>query len=164
MLTDRAWARNFRWLTLGIGIGLSLILIGCSRQPPPQLTPTSPPGALQTPDEETPEEAQAAAREAVADYLRALYAQQYKQAYDGLSAASKEHHSQEAFAAAAKEGQVVYDLDMIEVKQLEDGAAYVIVALQEEEEPGNKSFEVKKESGQWKIVYIEGSPFFPYGE
>lgn len=165
MLTDRSRAKKIRWLSLSIGVGLSLILLGCSREPPPpQLTPTPQPSVPQAPDEQTPEEAKAAARQVVGDYLEALYAQEYEKAYDYLSESSREAHSRDEFTSAAQEGQVIYDLETTEVKQLEDDTAEVIVALQEEEEPGSKSFEVKRESGRWKIVYIKGSPFFPYAE
>ena len=102
MLTDRLRAKKIRWLSLSIGVGLSLILLGCSREPPPpQLTPTPPQGAPQAPDEQTPEEAKAAARQVVSDYLEALYAREYEKAYDYLSKASREAHSRDALRSGA---------------------------------------------------------------
>lgn len=147
-------------LIAGLGLSLLLGLAGCSRKPapPPQLAPgQTAQGALSKADQE-------AAQAAVIDYLRALYDQNYSRAYDLLSAASQQRHPKAAFTKEVTEGQVVYDLGQVEVEGRGPGRAEVIVALEQEEEPARKAFSTVKEAGRWKVVYLSGKPFFPYGE
>jgi hypothetical protein len=151
--------RAARRLVICIGFGLMLGLLGCSRPtpPPPQLAPNA---------SAEPSDSQAsleAAKKAVLDYLRAIYAEDYKTAYDLLSTESRRRHSQEVFAKAAKEAWVLYDLEEAQVESRGENAAEVVVSLQQEEEPGTKAFSVVREKQQWRIVYYEGKPLFPYG-
>ncbi|NIM04356.1 MAG: hypothetical protein GTO55_00845 [Armatimonadetes bacterium] len=104
------------------------------------------------------------AKSTVIDYVRAIYAEDYQTAYALLSAESKRRHSEEAFAREAKAAFVLYDLEEARAESRGEDAAEVVMALQQEEEPGAKAFSVVKEDGEWKIVYYEGKPLFPYGE
>jgi len=105
---------------------------------------------------------QAAAKQAVIDYLQALYKKDFSRAYDLLSEASRQGHSLSDFEKTAQQAQVVYDLARARTEKVTADGGEVIVPFSSAEEPGGKTFALVKESGTWKIVYKVGTPFSPY--
>lgn len=99
----------------------------------------------------------------VTSYLQALDRKDYRKAYDFLSADSRQLHPYDDFAARAEEaGSTDYDV----AKAAEEPGAgnSVVVAVPMLEDPAKAGFNLVKEDGAWKVVFISGTPAFPYAE
>jgi hypothetical protein len=146
-------------LGAGLVLGLLVGLFGCARKPPAPKVPVSNPGRPAAPNDKGASET---AKQATTDYLQALTKGDTARAYDLLSEASRQGHSREDFEAAAKKARAGYALERAWTEKAGADRAEVIVPFLEGEEPGGKAFSLVKEKGQWKIIYLVGTPFSPY--
>jgi hypothetical protein len=158
-------------LLAGAGLGLliaiaGLLVISAAGCGSPQIkTPPPPPQKRTQPVEAGPSGRDFTdAKQAVTNYLNALYDQNYTGAYALLSADSQSKHPEKEFKRNAAAASVSYDTAKAKAQSEGADRIKVIVEMQAEEEPGAKAFVLTKESGQWRIVYTSGTPFSPYAD
>ena len=96
--------------------------------------PTPRPSAPTTPAQQQPEAA--APLDAVAAYLNAL-----------------------AALCAERKGP---SLDVAAAREHRDDEDRVTVAVPMLDEPGEAGFTTVREQGSWRVVFVQGSPWFPY--
>jgi hypothetical protein len=107
--------------------------------------------------------AAAGAKQVVIAYLRALQKQDYRTAYAHLSARSQGAHPFDSFAQdCQKAGFPSLDVEAAQEKTSEGGGTTVVVPMVED--PATAGFTMVREKGEWKIVFVKGSPWFPYPE
>lgn len=122
------------------------------RRPPPAARPRPHPGPVA-----------AGAKEVVIAYLSALQKQDYRGAHAHLSAGSQAAHAFDSFARECeKAGFPSLDVEAAQEKAGEGGGTMVVVPMVED--PATAGFTMVREKGEWKIVFVEGSPWFPYPE
>jgi hypothetical protein len=103
----------------------------------------------------------ASAKQAAVTYLGALRKRDWRAAYALLSADSQAAHPMSEFAAACeKAGAPSLDVAAAEEKQAKGGAVTVVVPMVED--PANAAISMVMEKGEWRVVFIKGSPWFPY--
>ncbi len=102
-------------------------------------------------------------RQAVMWYVEALYRNDYKSAYERLSARSREAHPYEDFVKLAESGEAT-DLDLAQATEGPEQDGRVVVSVPIPEDPAEASFTTVKEDGDWKVVFIGGAPWFPYAD
>ncbi len=119
-------------------------------KPPPPAAPAQPrPKSIASP------------RQVVQAYLKALEKQDYRAAYDLLSAESRKQRSYDEFAALCqKAGRP--SLDAAAAVEQPGRAGLVVVLVPMVEDPAAASFNLTREEGEWRIVFTTGSPWFPY--
>jgi hypothetical protein len=121
--------------------------------------PTPRPSAPTTPAQQQPEAA--APLDAVAGYLNALASDGFGVAYQYLSAESRAAHTYDEFAALCAE-RTGPSLDVAAARQHREGEDRVTVAVPILDEPGEAGFTTVREQGSWRVVFVQGSPWFPY--
>lgn len=121
--------------------------------------PTSPPPAPATPAQQQPDAA--APLDAVAAYLDALAGDDFGVAYQYLSAESRAAHTYDEFAALCAERKGP-SLDVTAAQQHREDEGRVTVAVPMLDEPGEAGFTTVREQGSWRVVFVQGSPWFPY--
>lgn len=125
--------------------------------PSPKAPSSEPPAAPATP----PTPAAGTPTEVVVSYLEALYGDDFGTAYGLLSEASREAHSQEDFVELCERGAITsYDLES--VREGSPAGDRVIVNVPLMEDPAEAGFVTVNEGGAWKVVFINGAPWFPY--
>jgi hypothetical protein len=131
---------------------IAIILVRRPKPPDPLTVPAPPPQ----------QQAQAATpSEAVVGYLQALSESDFGAAYEHLSAASRSAHSYEEFAALCEESKGP-SLDLESVAEHPTDADRVTVTVSVLWDPAEASFSTVREDGAWRVVFIEGRPWFPY--
>ena len=121
--------------------------------------PTFPPSARTNPAQQQPEAA--APLDAVAGYLNALASDDFGVAYQYLSAESRAAHTYDEFAALCAERKGP-SLDVAAARQHREDEDRVTVAVPMLDEPGEAGFTTVREQGSWRVVFVQGSPWFPY--
>jgi hypothetical protein len=105
----------------------------------------------------------ASPQEAVASYLEALDDGDFQLAHAYLSAASRDAHPYDEFAALCEAGEATsYDVGAVRELSEENGLVVVMVPIVED--PAEASFTTVQEEGGWKVIFIGGAPWFPYSE
>jgi hypothetical protein len=123
--------------------------------------PPSKPEGREKPPAQRPKPPAAEPEEVVTAYLTALTKQEHRRAYELLSAESRQAHTYEEFAAACKQaGFPSLDVGAANVRSKEGDRATVAVPMVED--PAEAGFTMAKEEGAWKVVFREGTPWFPY--
>lgn len=123
----------------------------------PKLTPP-PPVAVPVPEHHSPA---LTPREAVGVYLEALHKEDFRAAYEYLSADSREAHPYDEFAQlCGKSRGPTYDLASAQEHPAEDDRVTVTVPLAED--PARAGFTTVREDDGWKVVFIGGAPWQPY--
>ncbi len=120
---------------------------------PPAPTPVAPPaqtGAAPTPVE------------VVTSYLGALQKKDYRGAYEQLSKASQQAHAFDEFVKLNEKGMTVYDL--ASAKQEPDDKGFSVVSVNLQEDVSGNGFHLTREGGRWKVVFLQGTPSYPYAE
>jgi hypothetical protein len=124
----------------------------------PAARPPAPPAPGPSPPKPTQE---GSPREVVVTYLDALERRDFQAAYDRLSRASQTAHSYDEFVSLSEEsGLPSYDLSAAEEKPGEGGWVTLMVPLVED--VAQAGFTTVKEDGAWKVIFIGGTPGFPY--
>jgi len=103
----------------------------------------------------------ASPREVVQGYLRALEKQDYRAAYELLSAGSRQQRSYDEFAALCQKAGGP-SLDAAAAVEQPGKAGRMVVLVPMVEDPAAASFNLTREEGEWRIVFTTGSPWFPY--
>jgi hypothetical protein len=122
-------------------------------------TPTPPPSVPATPAHRQPEAAEPL--DAVAAYLNALASDDFGMAYQYLSAESRAAHTYNEFAALCAERKGP-SLDVGAARQHREDEDRVTVAVPMLDEPAEAGFTTVREQGSWRVVFVQGSPWFPY--
>jgi hypothetical protein len=99
----------------------------------------------------------------VTAYLQALERRDYRKAFDLLSADSRQLHPYDDFVARAEKGGTT-DYDVAKAAEEPGEGNSIVVAVPMVEDPAKAGFPLVKEEGVWKVVFIGGSPTFPYAE
>ena len=128
---------------------------GCAHKPAPRQTgparrPNPPGAAAQAPEG------------VVKAYLRALDDKDYQAAYDRLTSQSRFRNGFDEFRKSAQQGAFAYDFDRITVESPGAGQAAVSVGIAED--VGFQRFMLRREAGQWRVVFFSGSPWAPESE
>ena len=141
-------------LVLATAVVVALVIISF-RTPRP--TPR-PPVVVPVPQHHSPA---LTPREAVVAYLEALYREDFRAAYEYLSAGSREVHPYDEFAQLCEKGTgPTYDLASAQEHPDEDGRVTVTVPFAED--PARAGFTTVREDAGWKVVFIGGAPWQPY--
>ncbi|UCC68616.1 MAG: DUF4878 domain-containing protein [Armatimonadota bacterium] len=123
-------------------------------QPSSPPTPPRPPTPQPQPQASTPSEA-------VVAYLEALSNADFGAAYEYLSSESRAAHPYEEFAALCKESKGP-SLDIGSAAEHRADSDRVTVTVSMLWDPAEASFTTVREDGAWRVVFIEGKPWFPY--
>jgi len=99
--------------------------------------------------------------EVVRVYLTALEERDYRRAYELLSSDSQAERPYREFVSLCEgAGFPSLDVEAAQEKPSADDRAIVVVPMVED--PAEAGFTLVKEGGVWKIVFMKGSPWFPY--
>jgi len=135
-----------------VAAAAAIILLRRPEPPPPTPRPVPTPG----------QQTQAATpSEAVIGYLRALSDSDFRAAYGYLSEESRATHSYDEFAALCQESEGP-SLDLDSAAEHASDANRVTVTISMLWDPAEASFTTVREDGAWRVVFIEGKPWFPY--
>jgi len=108
-----------------------------------------------------PQAAPMSPKQVAQSYLTALEREDYRAAYELLSAEYRKLHAADEFAALCKDsGAPSLDISAAVEQAGEGGRMVVLVPMVED--PAAASFTLVQEDGQWRIVFRTGSPWFPY--
>jgi hypothetical protein len=150
-----------RGLLVILVCGVAMLAAGCGRKPA-----ASPPPGRSAPPRASANSPAAqdltTAKQAAVHYLDALYAQDFRTAYDLLSADSKRQHPEPAFKRSAAENQIQYEINGAAAEAGVRGSVRVAFDLDESEEPGSNALTLVKEQGKWRVVFEGGTPYYPY--
>jgi hypothetical protein len=119
------------------------------------------PAAPLPPPQPRPAVPQASARDVVVAYLEALYRKDYRAAYDHLSADSRRAHPYHEYLDLCERGEIT-DFDVEAAYEKHTGAGATVIAVPLAEDPAEAGFVAVREGGEWKVVFIQGVPWFPY--
>lgn len=147
---------------LGIAIVIGVIVIGgviAARMIHPARI--SPDGAVSKPAAPAKLAAQTP-RAAVLQYLDALGRKDYQAAYEMLSNASRQAHSLAAFSRQVARGHA--SLDTAKAREGPEQEGRVVVTLPLLEDVAEAGFTTVREDNTWRVVYLNGAPWFPYPE
>ena len=103
------------------------------------------------------------ARGKVIPIIQALYREDYRRAYELLSARSQAAHPYDDFVKRAESGGSA-NLDLEAAKAGEEAEGSVVVTVPIVEDPAEAAFTTVREGGGWRVVYLGGAPVFPYPE
>lgn len=137
-----------------VAAAAAIAIILVRRPKPPDPLPVPPPAPPQQAQASTPSEA-------VVGYLQALSESDFGAAYEHLSAASHSAHPYEEFAALCEESKGP-SLDLESVSEHPTESDRVTVTVSVLWDPAEASFTTVREDGAWRVVFIEGRPWFPY--
>jgi len=146
-------------LVLLVAVAAAATAIIKLRAPKPQPMPMPRPSVPTTPAQQQPEAA--APLDAVVAYLNALASDDFGLAYQYLSAESRAARAYDEFAALCAERKGP-SLDVASARQHREDEDRVTVAVPMLEEPGEAPFTTVREQGSWRVVFVQGSPWFPY--
>jgi len=100
-------------------------------------------------------------KEVVASYLEALENEEHRTAHGLLSEASRRAHPYEEFVALCEQGEAPH-YDLAPTREIAGEGEEVVVLVPIMEDPAEASFTTVREGGAWRVVFIEGAPWFPY--
>ncbi len=135
-------------------VAIAVVTLRRPKPTPPLPVPT-------TPTHQQPEPEAAEPLDAVAGYLNALESDDFGEAYRYLSAESRVAHTYDEFAALCAERKGP-SLDVTAARQHREDEGRVTVAVPMLDEPGEAGFTTVRERGSWRVVFVQGSPWFPY--
>ena len=99
----------------------------------------------------------------VKGYLTALYSKNYGTAYRLLSKDSQKAYPFDAFVKL-NEQKGTTQFDLATAKEEPGGGKGTTVNLSLKEDVAQHSFPLIQETGKWRIVFLKGTPSFPYAE
>ncbi len=142
-------------ILLAVGIVLGVMYFHPAPKPPPPRVSVPKPAKVTAP--------LASPSETVKTYLGALYEKNYRTAYNQLSAASQQAHPYDEFVKLNEEKGMT-QFDLTSAKQEAGGEEEAVVSVSVKEDVAQHGFRLVQEEGVWKIVFLKGTPSFPYGE
>lgn len=131
---------------------VAVITLRKPKQPSPP--PSPPPAPQQHPQATGP-------TEAVVAYLKALSSDDFRAAHGYLSAESQVAHPYDEFVALCQESKGP-SLDLGSASEHPADSDRVTVTVSMLWDPAEASFTTVREEGAWRVVFIEGKPWFPY--
>lgn len=138
-----------------IALAIAIVFLVVRFIPPQQPAPLPPPARPVAP-------AQPPAK-VVVSYLGTLYHKDYRTAYKFLSAASQKAHPFDEFVKLNEEKGIT-QFDLSTAKEETGPAKQAVVTLSLKEDVSQHSLHLTQEAGQWRIVFLKGTPSFPYAE
>jgi hypothetical protein len=99
----------------------------------------------------------------VTAYVQALDRKDYRKAYDLLSADSRQLHPYDDFVARAEKGGST-DYELAKAAEEPGEGSSVVVAVPMTEDVSGAGFHLVREDGAWKVIFIGGTPGFPYAD